>query len=86
MNNLTTDLEFSVTSAVRRWIDKKSRKFRILLENGEIKIKGSSKTLVPTGSFEEVYLMVYSQDPDLNPRTKRSPARRKNQVFAEIKF
>ena len=33
--------------------------------------------MLPKGSFEDVFLMVQSQDRDSNPRTKRSPTKRR---------
>ena len=58
--NTSTDIEMDASPAVKRWLDKKSRTFQILLEKGSIKIKGKSKTLMPSGAFEEAYLIVQS--------------------------
>jgi hypothetical protein len=78
--NKSAVVELDATPAVRRWIQTQRKgHFRVLLEKGKMKVRGSAKRLVPGGSVQEVFLKVVSKDKDAGAgsRIRRSPVKKK---------
>ena len=74
---------FDVTPAVQRWVQKKTKRPKLSLEKGKMKVlRGGKKNvaILPDGMFEEAYLMVYSEDEQSRSkhREKRSPRNHRN--------
>jgi bone morphogenetic protein 2/4 len=72
--------EFDVTGAVSRWIRKRPKKTRLVLEKSPMKLKADPKIkIIPEGVFEEAYLLIYSESSGhRTTRVKREGSRRKN--------
>jgi hypothetical protein len=90
--NKSAVVELDATPAVRRWIQTQRKgHFRVLLEKGKMKVRGSAKRLVPGGSVQEVFLKVVSKDKDAGAgsRIRRSPVKKKVRwpfAFLEYNF
>lgn len=53
---------FDVTPAVQRWIGRKTKRHVLVLERGKMGVKGTDLSILPKGTFGDVYLLVYSED------------------------